>query len=83
LARRRKKMPKDNKAPGMVPSVVWACGVAIASKAIHAKRGLTGLNGLIQKRLKELFEDAVEAFVFLDKSGDNQISTRAFSLEKV
>ena len=33
-----------------------------------------GMTALIQARLKELFVDVVEAFVFLDQNGDESIS---------
>jgi hypothetical protein len=33
-----------------------------------------GMNALMQARLKELFVDVVEAFVFLDQNGDDSIS---------
>ena len=43
-------------------------------KGIRARKGLKGVNALVQGRLKELFENVVEAFVFLDQNGDESIT---------
>lgn len=47
----------------------------VEHQGIRARKGLKGVNALVQTRLKQLFANVVDAFTFLDQNGDECIST--------